>query len=67
MVETTQGNLPIKSFLEVCAWSADLEPLQSIMFPHLRLHRCSENPKHVHQLVSIPIFYFLHLLLAVDK
>ena len=38
VVETTQGNLPIKSVLEVCAWSADLEPLQSIMLPHLR--RC---------------------------
>ena len=67
MVETIQGNLPIKSVLEVCAWSADLEPLQSIMFPHLRQRWCSENPKHVHQLVSVPIFSFLHLLLAVDK
>lgn len=37
MMETTQGNLPIKSFLDVCAWSADLEPLQFIMFPRLRL------------------------------
>lgn len=43
-----------------------MEPLWSIVFPHLRLLWCSENPKHVHQLVSIPVFSFLHLLLPVD-
>lgn len=36
-VEATQGSHPIKSFLGVCVWSADVEPLQSIMFPHLLL------------------------------
>lgn len=32
MMETTQENLPIKSFLEVCTWSTEVEPLQTCVF-----------------------------------
>lgn len=67
MVEATQGSPPFKGVLEVCAWSADVEPLQRVVLTQLSRLRRSANPKHVRQLVSISVFSFPHLLLAVDK
>lgn len=63
----TQGRLLVRSFLEACVWSVDVAPLQSIVFSYCRPFCCSANPKHIHQLVSIFVFSFLHLLLAMGK